>query len=145
MFGMSAGTTACIWPWRLREFLQHLLVQEEFARAASLFATKPATEAAEKDMFADSDGDDDMFADSDAEGDKPKGPSGKAKKPQAAAAAPDPQSAEAQSAAGGQIAAADKAAAAGSAAPASSAGWLCCSRTNLLEECCQGLYFQTHV
>jgi hypothetical protein len=46
--------------------------QEDFAKAASLFASKPAVEAAEKDMFADSDGDD-MFADSDAEGaDKPK-------------------------------------------------------------------------
>ena len=54
--------------------------QEDFAKAAALFARKPEVEAAEADMFAD-DGDDDMFADSDGEaGGKP------AAKPAAAAA-----------------------------------------------------------
>ncbi len=92
--------------------------QEDFAKAAALFARKPEVEAAEADMFAD-DGDDDMFADSDGEaGGKP------AAKPAAAAAthpAAGPAtapSAPGQPAAGG----AAGAAAAGGAQPGAAAG-----------------------
>lgn len=63
-----------------------MLVQADFVKAASMFASKPAVDAAEKDMFADSDGDD-MFADSDAEGpDKPKPAAKPAAEPTAGAA-----------------------------------------------------------
>ena len=90
--------------------------QEDFAKAASLFASKPAVEAAEKDMFAGSDGDD-MFADSDAEGaDKPK----PAAKPASGGAAA--QSAAEPAGASAAQPSANAAATGGTAGPAASAG-----------------------
>jgi hypothetical protein len=90
--------------------------QEDFAKAASLFASKPAVEAAEKDMFADSDGDD-MFADSDGEGaDKPK----PAAKPGSAALAGQPAAKPAGASAAQPTT--DAAATTGTTAPAASAG-----------------------